>query len=276
LLGLCFEEEGWSAALVGVLEDPASRRRFLRDSSIDNLDAFAAHEGALVVDAWGVDRPDRPQNASPLGDSPHANRAQQTPRPEPESGPGPGSDSPHTNRPQGAGAPGAISQAGSAQTVSLQSSGSRAIDPAFDNLPAGTALFDTASLFTPTDYTAIWEHAMERGCGTLNVAEAHRVRERSHQLEPLEDDSWRIQAFPDGYGYIAAICVNPHYRGSGVLGALFDPIIARAEGLRIPLCLETYAERSMNIYTHKGFELINVTTNEELKLTQYCMARIPE
>jgi hypothetical protein len=32
----------------------------------------------------------------------------------------------------------------------------------------------------------------------------------------------------------------------------------------------------MNIYAHKGFEVVSVNTNKELALTQYCMAKMPE
>ncbi|MDR1014226.1 MAG: hypothetical protein LBL86_04510, partial [Coriobacteriales bacterium] len=142
-------------------------------------------------------------------------------------------------------------------------------------LPAGTLLFDTAGAFSSADYAALWERGLQRGCSTLSTAEARLIREHAHRLKVLDSDSWCTQAFPDGYGYLAAACVNPHYRGRGVLSALFDPVIARAERLRIPLCLETYAERSMNIYMHKGFEIIRLTTNRELGLTQYCMAKLP-
>jgi GNAT superfamily N-acetyltransferase len=254
---LCFEEEGWSAALVGVLDDPASRRRFLRNTSTNDLEAFAAHKGALVIDAWDVAMTERSQNADAPSASSQTSRAK-------------------TNSSQADGIQTASSQTGGTRAIGPQASGSQAIDPTFDDLPAGTILFDTAGIFTSADYAALWERVLEHGCSTLSTAEARLIRESARRLKTIDDSSWCARAFPDGYGYLAAVCVNPHYRGLGVLGALLDPIIARAEGLRIPLCLETYAERSMNIYAHKGFELIDVTTNEELGLTQYCMARIPE
>jgi GNAT superfamily N-acetyltransferase len=217
LLGLCFEDEGWSAALVGVLDDPVSRRRFLRNVSISDFEAYAAHESALAVDAWDTSRAGNPQPVSPLP-----------------------------------------------------------IDPAFDNLPAGTVLFDIAGAFTPAKYAASWERSMQRGCDTLSAKEAGLIKERARLLEGMESGSWCARAFPDGYSYIAAICVNPHYRGLGVLSALFDPIVARAKELRMPLCLEAYAERPRDIYAHKGFEVVDAITNEELLLTQYCMVKKPE
>jgi GNAT superfamily N-acetyltransferase len=251
LLGLCFEDEGWSAALVEGLDDPASRRRFLRDVSIDDLRAYADHKSVLVIDAWDTSAWDAARDTSARDTSQDAARDTSQ------------ADSPQTNS----------SQTNSSQIASPPTVD---VDPAFDDLPAGTVLFDIASISTPAEHAASWERSMQRGCSTLSATEVRLIKERAHLLEGMESGSWCAQAFPDGYGYIAAVCVNPHYRGLGVLSALLDPIATRAEELHTPLCLETYAERSMSIYKHKGFEIVDVITNKELPLTQYCMVKRPK
>jgi GNAT superfamily N-acetyltransferase len=255
LLGLCFEEESWSAALVEVLDDPERRRRFLRATSTSDLAAFVAHESALVVDAWEIDTP-KPGIGEPEG----------------------GIDARKGTAPNDT-APGTASSAAASGATPGATPGTaapgagKAFDPAFDNLPAGTVLFDTTGIFNIPDYEAIQKRSLDRGCETLDAAEAQMIRQRARLLDFADDAAWCAHACPNGYGYIAAVCVNPRYRGHGVLGALLDPVIARAEDAHIPLCLETYDERSKDIYAHKGFRLIDTVINREPCLTQYRMIR---
>jgi GNAT superfamily N-acetyltransferase len=264
LLGLCFEEESWSAALVEVLDDPERRRRFLCATSISDLEAFVAHESALVVDAWEIDTPKNGVD-EPRGDIDARKGASNQGAATQGTAPGAGN--------QGAAAPGVIPSATQGTAPGAAPGARKTFDPAFDNLPAGTVLFDTAGIFSVHDYEAIQKRSLDRGCETLNAAEAQMIRQRAQLLDFAEDAVWCARACPDGYGYIAAVCVNPRYRGRGVLGALLDPIIARAEDAHIPLCLETYDKRSKGIYSHKGFRLIDTAINREPYLTQYRMVR---
>jgi ribosomal protein S18 acetylase RimI-like enzyme len=231
LLGLCFEEEAWSATLIETLDDPASRRRFMRESSTNELEAYVAQASAYVVDAWEL--PAATQSAQLKA---HASDAQRPP---------------------------------AWDTT-------RILDPAFDGLPAGVVLFDTTCAFTPDDHEALWQRSLNRGCTTLSTEEAQLLKQRVNLLESSDHNNWSAQAFPDGYGYLSAVCVNPRYRGHGVLDALFAPAIAHAQAANTPLCLETFAERSRDIYRHKGFELITTLTNSNSPLIQYCMARQPQ
>jgi ribosomal protein S18 acetylase RimI-like enzyme len=228
LLGLCFEEEAWSAAMLEVLDEPASRRRFLRESSINELEAYLDRASVYVVDAWEL--PVTTQGVQPGA---HATDAQK---------------------------------------VAAWDT-RRTLDPAFDGLPAGVVLFDATNAFTPVDHEALWEHSLRCGCEVLSTAEAQLLRQRVRLLESFDHNNWSTQAFPNGYGYISAVCVNPRYRGRGVLDALFAPAIAHAQEAGVPLCLETFAERSRDIYIHKGFKVIETFTNNSLPLTQYCLAR---
>ncbi|MDR0350967.1 MAG: GNAT family N-acetyltransferase [Coriobacteriales bacterium] len=240
LLGLCFEEEGFSQALTAVLDEPASRRRFLRDGSISNVGSFATRQCALVADA----APTAASTAAPA--TPAAPTPPATPA-APAASPAPTA------------APTAASTAA----------------PAFDGLPAGIALFDAAGVFSSSDYDAMGKQALDCGCETLNATEAQLVRERARLLDSIDNGSWCARAYPNGYAYIAALCVNPRHRGSGVLSALLDTVIARAQKAKLPLCLDAFSERPRDIYAHKGFELIETVITKELSLTQYRMTRLP-
>jgi ribosomal protein S18 acetylase RimI-like enzyme len=239
LLGLCFEEEAWSAALIEVLDDPASRRRFMRETSVNELEAYVARAKVYVVDAWEL-----PPAAQSAQSKTHA----------------PDTQSPAAQNTQ---SPAAWDT-------------TRILDPAFDGLPAGVVLFDTANAFTPASHEALWQHSLNRGCAVLSAAEAQLLRQRVGLLESFDHNNWSAQAFPNGYGYLSAVCVNPRYRGHGILDALFAPAIAHAQAANIPLCLETYAERSRDIYLHKGFELVDTLTNSNSPLIQYCMVKRPQ
>jgi GNAT superfamily N-acetyltransferase len=229
LLGLCFEEEAWSAALIEALDDPASRRRFMRESATNELEAYVAQASAYVVDAWELSPTPTAQSAQSEAHSPDAQKPAAWDR-------------------------------------------TRILDPAFDGLPAGVVLFDIAQAFTPDDFEALWRRSLDRGCAVLSAAEAQLLKQRASLLD---NKPWCAQTFPNGYVYLSAICVNPRYRGHGVLDALFAPAIAHAQAANTPLCLETFAERSREIYLHKGFDLIHTLTNDNSSLIQYCMVRWP-
>jgi GNAT superfamily N-acetyltransferase len=83
------------------------------------------------------------------------------------------------------------------------------------------------------------------------------------------------ELYPDGYAYIAAICVDPGARGSGVFGALIDPLIAESRAKQLPLCLECYAEGLIQVYGSRGFQVVKTFVNDDPPLTQYCMALLP-
>lgn len=56
--------------------------------------------------------------------------------------------------------------------------------------------------------------------------------------------------------YVSVLGVEPRQQGKGLGRALLDPALARADGQRLPVYLETSNERNLSFYRHFGFEVV--------------------
>jgi GNAT superfamily N-acetyltransferase len=139
---------------------------------------------------------------------------------------------------------------------------------------AGLVLADIAGHFSKEDGERQWQATLEAGCVTLSAAERAAVVRRAEELEPVAGCDWRA-IYPAGFGNIAAICVAPDRRGSGVFGALIDPLIEACKQRCLPLTLEAYAPNLVELYAHRGFEVVRTASIAVPPLTEWAMARLP-
>ncbi len=57
--------------------------------------------------------------------------------------------------------------------------------------------------------------------------------------------------------YLWSLAVDPNRQAAGVGSALVHAVLARADAMRLPVYLETHAERNVQYYQRHGFELIH-------------------
>jgi GNAT superfamily N-acetyltransferase len=138
----------------------------------------------------------------------------------------------------------------------------------------GIVLADVDGLFTKERADQQWQSTLERACAGLTPEQRAAVLARERLLSEAHVCNW-WELYPQGCGRIDGICVAREHRGSGVFGALINPLIATCAERGIPLCLETFAPHLVEIYAHKGFEVIRSQNIESLGLTEWDMAKLP-
>jgi GNAT superfamily N-acetyltransferase len=141
--------------------------------------------------------------------------------------------------------------------------------------PVGLILIGSRDAPTASGLNALHEQGFVEGCRNLPVHSRDALKARLEQMRDLSNGSWMGRFCTGDFRYIASICVDEAYRGTGVFGRLMDPLIAECDRLRIPLCLECYSERLVALYGNRGFEVVSTVHNRELNLTEYCMIRPP-
>jgi GNAT superfamily N-acetyltransferase len=141
--------------------------------------------------------------------------------------------------------------------------------------PVGLILIGSRDAPTASALDTLHEQGFVEGCKSLPSHSRDALKARLEQMEDLVNGSWMGRFCTGDFRYIASICVDEAYRGTGVFGRLMDPLIAECDRLRIPLCLECYSERLVALYGNRGFEVVDTVHNLELNLTEYCMIRPP-
>jgi GNAT superfamily N-acetyltransferase len=77
-------------------------------------------------------------------------------------------------------------------------------------------------------------------------------------LQRLERDfdAARRKHVPGKHWYVPLLGVRPEMQGKGLSRAVFAPVFAAADGLQVPIYLETMVESNVAVYTRLGFELV--------------------
>jgi GNAT superfamily N-acetyltransferase len=140
---------------------------------------------------------------------------------------------------------------------------------------AGLVLCSAREAISQEEYARIGEESFEAGCAGLTERECALLGERRASLFDVTDDSWCRTNYPDGYAFILAVAVSPHYRGTNAFDLLFDPLIERCGREGLPLCLEAYANKLVTHYGKKGFAVLQQDTHAATGLTRSCMVWRP-
>lgn len=82
--------------------------------------------------------------------------------------------------------------------------------------------------------------------GSIRFAAAGSALEAAHE-----------RALPGPHWYLMDLAVDPPRQGQGIGGALIEPVLARADAGRLPVYLETQAERNLAFYGKRGFALVS-------------------
>ncbi|MDR3316192.1 MAG: hypothetical protein LBS98_06935, partial [Coriobacteriales bacterium] len=126
---------------------------------------------------------------------------------------------------------------------------------------AGLALCSTSATVSQEESARIGKESFEVGCTGLTERERALLSERLASLFDTDDDSWCSGRYPQGYAFILAVAVSPHYRGTNAFDLLFDPLIERCDREGLPLCLEAYADKLVAHYKKKGFAVVQQDTS---------------
>ncbi len=69
----------------------------------------------------------------------------------------------------------------------------------------------------------------------------------------------QLRAIPEPHWYLFLLGVEPIKQGQGIGGALLQPILSRADQMKLPCYLETALERDLRFYERYGFKLHSET-----------------
>jgi ribosomal protein S18 acetylase RimI-like enzyme len=73
--------------------------------------------------------------------------------------------------------------------------------------------------------------------------------------------------------YLNLLGVDPNYQGRGYASALIKPMLTRIDGEHLPCFLETHNERSVPIYKHFGFKIVEEGTIPGTDIVHHAMLR---
>ncbi len=92
-------------------------------------------------------------------------------------------------------------------------------------------------------------------------------------LEYAEKLQERHAHFP--HWYLFPIGVDPIFQGKGYGSKLLRPMLARMDQENLPCCLETDTEKSVSIYQHYGFEVVEKGMAPGSEVGYWAMLRKP-
>lgn len=90
------------------------------------------------------------------------------------------------------------------------------------------------------------------------------------------DFKWPKRHLKTDYYYIKVVALDQSLRGSGAFRRLISPILEEYGSRGMPVALETHDERVESIYSHFGFQTVEVVEAEGIQIKQYCMVRWPD
>ena len=136
---------------------------------------------------------------------------------------------------------------------------------------AGTACF------LPPEHNRIrfWEY-MQNGFALApfkwGLKDYGRVLECEEVVEQAHDE------IPKGrpHYYLWWLAVEPAKQGQGIGSALLAPGLAEADQRRLPVYLETHAEKNVDYYQKRGFTLARKANVAKYNLPFWCMVKEPK
>lgn len=75
--------------------------------------------------------------------------------------------------------------------------------------------------------------------------------------------------------YLWGVAVEPDQKKKGIGAALMQPVFEKADAQKMPVYLETHAEKNVPYYQKHGFELIHTSKILKYDLQIWCMLREP-
>ena len=76
--------------------------------------------------------------------------------------------------------------------------------------------------------------------------------------------------------YLDLFAVKPGLQGQGFGGTLLRHMLGRADGNRLPCCVETFKESNVAMYRHFGFDVAEVAQDTPIDEAVYFMVREPQ
>lgn len=113
---------------------------------------------------------------------------------------------------------------------------------------------------------------------SLAEHECRILEKRAEQMKPISNFSWMHQD-PDtenrDFIHFYALGVDPDKRGTGAFRRMFTPFLDYAKEHGLACYLECYSEKTENIYSHFGFEVVTRISDPAFDIVQRCMKKLP-
>lgn len=112
----------------------------------------------------------------------------------------------------------------------------------------------------------------------VTAEERDLLAKRTEEMGPISDvGGWQIEhAQGKDFIHFYANAVGVHARGSGAFRQLLTPFFDYAREKGIDCYLECFSDNLESIYTHYGFETIDVKTSPLFDVREICMVKHPE
>ena len=93
--------------------------------------------------------------------------------------------------------------------------------------------------------------------------------------DKVMDLKWPYRHIEGDFYYVKVVAIDPAIRGSGAFRKLMSPVLDGCDDRGLPIVLESHDERVAAIYSHYGFETVEVIEQDGLNVRQHCMIRRP-
>ncbi len=93
--------------------------------------------------------------------------------------------------------------------------------------------------------------------------------------DKVMDLKWPYRHIKGDFYYVKVVAIDPAIRGSGAFRKLMSPVLDGCDDRGLPIVLESHDERVAAIYSHYGFETVEVIEQDGLNVRQHCMIRRP-
>jgi len=109
----------------------------------------------------------------------------------------------------------------------------------------------------------------------LSKEDFRSLRRNLKKHDRVMDLKWPYRHIDGDFYYIKVVAVDPSLRGSGAFRRLMTPVIEDCARRGLPMVLESHDDRVADIYTHYGFETVEVIEEDGLEMRQHCMVLHP-
>lgn len=95
------------------------------------------------------------------------------------------------------------------------------------------------------------------------------------RYDKVMDLKWPYRHIDGEFYYVKVVAVDHSLRGTGAFRRLMTPVIEGSALRGLPIVLESHDERVADIYTHYGFDTVELIEQEGLDIRQHCMVLQP-
>lgn len=132
-------------------------------------------------------------------------------------------------------------------------------------------------IFTlPPEHTQIslWEY-IQNGFFLTPFLMGFRDYKRSMDCERFVGKTQERLMQKRRHYYLWGLAVEPSRRARGLGATLMRPVLAKADGQKVPIYLETHNEKNVRYYQRYGFDLLDTVRIPKYELPIWCMLREP-